>query len=112
MKETRGFDAMTDRYAFDTGPCSPRLGFAQVDTGQDASYFGTWANPNTLKIVSYIEGDILVQEAESPEEFVSEIQRIRDWNEENGYGFKGIDPMCVPEIEEGFKALGLGDLLH
>jgi hypothetical protein len=44
METIRGFE-MTNRYTFDFGTCSPQNGFAQVDTGQDAYYFGTWANP-------------------------------------------------------------------
>ncbi len=40
MKITREF-APADRYTYDFGLCSYENGWAQVDTAQDASYFGT-----------------------------------------------------------------------
>jgi len=111
MKTTREF-CPADRYAYDFGICSSGKGFAQVDTGQDAWYFGTWANPEKLAIVSYCEGDVTLLQAEDPEEFAAELRAMKKWTDESGCGFKGIDPMCVPEIEARFRALGLGDLLH
>ena len=42
-----------DRYTYDFGLCSYENGWAQVDTAQDASYFGTWANPTRLMILSF-----------------------------------------------------------
>ena len=56
MKITREF-CPGDRYVYDFGLCSYENGWAQVDTAQDASYFGTWANPTRLMIFSYCEGD-------------------------------------------------------
>ena len=41
---TREF-ASADRYRYDFGLCSYENGFSQVDTRQDAWYYGTWANP-------------------------------------------------------------------
>lgn len=111
MKTTTEF-CPADRYAYDFGICSAENGFAQMDTGQDAWYFGMWANPTKLAILSYVEGDVTLREAESTKEFVAEIRGIRQWNEENGNGFKGIDPMGNEDIEARFRALGLGDLLH
>ena len=40
MKITREF-CPGDRYTYDFGHCSYENGWAQVDTAQDASYFGT-----------------------------------------------------------------------
>ena len=65
MKITREF-ASADRYVYDFGFCSYEKCWAQVDTAQDASYFGTWANPARLVIFNYCEGDTTVKEAESP----------------------------------------------
>ena len=45
----------SDRYKFDCG--LPRH-FAQVDTSQDASYYGNWASAEALTLVSYCEGDV------------------------------------------------------
>jgi len=112
MKTETDFLMMADRYLFDFKRCTPDKGFAQVDTGQDAWYFGTWANPTTLTVVCYCEGDVTVKTAETPEEFAAELRSIKEWNERQGHGFKGIDPLCRDEIEKAFRALGLGDLLH
>lgn len=111
MKTEKRF-LSANRYRFDFGMCSSKNGFAQIDTSQDASYFGTWANPFELKIISYIEGDIIIQSAESVDEFVTEIRKIKEWNERYGWRFLGIDPGCNADIEEKFKAIGLGDFLH
>lgn len=102
----------SDRYVFDFELCTPNDGWAQVDTGQDASYYGTWTNPFDLRIISYVEGDVYENKAESVQEFVEEIKSIKDWNEEHGHGFKGIDAMCRDNIINRFKEIGLGGLLH
>ncbi len=101
-----------NRYVYDFRACSAGKGFAQVDTSQDASNFGTWANPTSLQIVTYCEGDVTLQTADDAAEFISEIRRIKAWNEENGHHFLGIDPMGVKTITSAFTGLGLGDLLH
>lgn len=112
MKRETFNDFAADRYKYDFGACSTQKGFAQVDTGQDAHYFGTWANPERLIVVCYCEGDVSIERYDSPGEFVAGILEIRRWNEEHGHGFKGIDPMMNDAIKEGFVKLGLGDLLH
>ncbi len=90
----------------------PQNGFAQVDTGQDASYYGTWASPSKLAIVNYVEGDVITTIADNSTEFVEEMRKLKAWNEESGHGFKGIDPGFNEPLAEEFKALGLGDMLH
>ena len=50
MKITRDF-CPGNRYAYDFGLCSYEKGWAQVDAAQDASFFGTWANPARLTLV-------------------------------------------------------------
>jgi len=111
MKTTREF-APADRYVYDFGLCSGRNGFAQIDTSQDASYYGTWANPARLMIVSYCEGDVTTQVAENQAEFVEEIRKIKAWNEEVGMRFIGIDPGLNEALAAKFCDLGLSDLLH
>ena len=106
------FDGQTDRYAFDFGLCSTKNGFAQVDTSQDASYFGTWANPHKLQVVSYTEGDICVIKADTPDEFKSELRNIQTWNTENGHKFLGIDLGFDVDLKQAFVDLELSDLLH
>ncbi len=112
MKTTRLFEAMSERYKFDFGACSIKRGWAQVDTEQDASYYGNWANPESLKMFSFVEGDLTLKQAETEQEFVEEIRSFVAWCGTTGYAFKGIDPGLGEDIAGRFKALGLGDLLH
>lgn len=111
MKITRQF-APADRYLYDFGACSYANGFAQIDTAQDASYFGTWANPTTLVVFTYCEGDTTHQQCVSIEECVAELRRIDAWNIENGHGPARIDPGFDPAMRHAFKRIGLADLLH
>jgi hypothetical protein len=112
MKITREHQ-QTDRYAFDFGECSTANGFAQIDTAQDASYYGQWCNPETLVIVSYIEGDVTRKQCETGEEFAETLQHLKAWTNAAGYDFRGIDPGCrQPAIRARFVALGLSDMLH
>jgi len=111
MKTIREFRP-ADRYVYDFGVCSTKHGFAQVDTSQDASYYGTWANPEKLMIVCYCEGDVTIQTAQNIEEFVAELRNIEAWNHENGHIFKGIDPGSNEEIAAKFRDIGLDRLLY
>lgn len=111
MKITREF-APADRYLYDLGPCSYENGFAQIDTKQDASYFGTWANPTALVVFSYCEGDTTLKQCETADEFAAEIRAIDAWNVSNGYGHARIDPGFDPAMKAAFELVGLADLLH
>lgn len=106
----RSFES-TERYAFDFGACSYKNGWAQVDTKQDAPYYGTWTNPTTFKIFSYCEGDCTITNCDTPEEYCAEVRRLADWNKDNGY-WKGIDAGFPGPLVDRFHALGLADLLH
>ncbi len=101
-----------DRYLFDFYYCSTGNGYAQIDTSQDASYYGIWTNPFRRTIFSYCEGDTCLKTAENDEEYVKELLSIKDWNLENGYAFKGIDPGFNIRLREKFISLGLLELLH
>ena len=111
MKITREF-APADCYVYDFGLCCYEKGWAQVDTAQDASYFGTWANPNRLMIFSYCEDDTTLKEAASPEEFAAELREIDECVRAQGYGPTRIDPGFDPTMKAAFEGLGLVDLLH
>jgi len=107
MKKTKDF-LFGCRYVFDFGECA-KNGFAQIDTKQDFCGHSTWANPFTLHIVRYAEGDLYNTIAKNEQEFVQEIRRIQKFY---GEDFIGIDAMADPRLKEKFQALGLGDLLH
>lgn len=104
MKTTREF-CPADRYLYDFMICTAEKGWAQVDTSQDASYFGTWANPFKLLIFSYTEGDTCLHEAETEKEFVEELENIKTWNTESGHKFLGIDPGFNEELKAKFNEL-------
>jgi len=101
-----------NRYHFDAGQCSIKNGWAQVDSPQDASYYGVWANPEKLQVFSYIEGDCILCSAESPQEFAEEIQRMDAWNREHqGKGIM-LDTFLNGSLDAAFIALGLADFLY
>jgi hypothetical protein len=111
MKVNREFYP-SDRYVYEFGLCSYEKGWAQVDTAQDASYFGTLANPTRLIIFSYCEGDTTLKEAASPEEFAAELREIDAWHRAHGYGPERIDPGFDPTMKAAFVVLGLEEMLH
>jgi len=112
MKTTTDFRPLSDRYAFDCGPCSHANGFAQVDTRQDAPYYGIWCSPTKRTIVSFCEGDVTTRVCETDDEFVSQIRELAQWNDEAGYGPMKIDAVFHDELRRAFEHLGLADLLH
>lgn len=101
-----------DRYRFDFGPCSYLNGWAQVDTRRDAPYHGTWTNPTTREILSYVEGDVTRTRCDTDDEYIRAIRELVVWNEARD-DWLGIDPgLGDGAIEARFRALGLADLLH
>lgn len=108
MQITRSSDLDGSRYAYDTGECSAKNGYAQIDTTSDASYYGNWASPSARTIVSFAEGDVCRTICESDEEFTREVQRFADYDPED---FIGIDAP-TDTLAEAFRSLGLGHLLH
>ena len=112
MKREEDFMENIERYYFDFGECSHHLGYAQVDTSQDAPYFGIWTNPHTLTTVSYIEGDVYRDIAESVDEYVEFVRKLKSDYEAMGTRIIGIDPMLNDEIANRLTEIGLGDLIH
>jgi hypothetical protein len=110
-KITRGFEVFGDRYKYDFKLCTSARGWAQLDTKQDASYFGNWVNPSTFTLLSYCEGDITLTECEGEADFVQTVRECVEWHKERGY-FIGIDGMCNPSIIEAFTRLNLAEFLH
>jgi hypothetical protein len=96
-----------DRYAYDFGLCAD---FAQVNTSEDASWFGIWACPSRLVVFTFCEGDCSTVQCDTPAEFCDEIHRVRDFAERQG-GFLGVDPGTDAAKVQAWRALGLGELL-
>jgi hypothetical protein len=100
----RGF-VMADRYRYDWDKCTAKDGWAQLDTDQDASYYGNWVNPITLQLFSYTEGDTCRITCETKEEFKKEVFKALLWHHDNGY-HPQIDTMCNKAIYNAFKEMG------
>ena len=111
MEKIRTFNPI-DRYAFDFNICSIDKGFAQIDTEQDAHYFGNWGNPFTLKLFSYTEGDIVETVCDNEQEFIDQMERINSWNIEQGFKPVKVDPGFNTGLKEQFIKLGLEHFLH
>lgn len=102
---------MGDRYRFDFHACKLSNGWAQLDTRQDASYYGNWISPGERKLVSYCEGDVTVTTCDDDAEFAAYVNEAVAWHTERGY-FIGIDAGGVASLEAAFDRLWLGDYLH
>lgn len=107
----RSHDIMGDRYKYDFRQCKLTDGWAQLDTRQDASYYGNWINPLTLKLASYCEGDVTMTECTDEADFVATVRECVSWHQERSY-FIGIDAGCSEPLIEAFKRLGLDEYLH
>ena len=84
-------------------------GFAQIDTTEDASWYGHWACPQRRKLVSFVEGDICITNCTTDHEFISEVRKTCDWHSRHNQ-FQGIDP--ASKTKHLWIDLGLSDLLH
>ena len=102
-----------DRYHYDNGLPAD---FAQLDTSEDASWYGNWASAKRRILFSYCEGDCTTTTCDTNEEFRAEIQKFQDFCKRVGYSFKGIDPGWAaiknPTLKEPWEAVGLSHLLH
>ena len=103
---------MADRYYYDFKVCTIANDWAQIDTSQDASYFGTWINPEKRQIFQYVEGDTYITKCDTDEELKAEVIRMRDWNVENGHRFLGIDPSMNDALKNRLVSAGLEEFLH
>jgi hypothetical protein len=101
-----------DRYLFDFRKCTYEKGWAQVDTSQDASYFGQWVNPKERKIFAYIEGDLVLTQVDTDAELQAVFAEMKHWNEEQGHKFLGIDPGFGEGMKAALVSAGLEGYLH
>jgi hypothetical protein len=112
METKTAFIEASDRYVFDFQLCTYERGWAQIDTSQDASYFGTWCSPGERKVLNFAEGDVTIRIFETDEAFAADLRAIDVWNRTNGYGGAWIDPGHDQGMKEIFERLGVADLLH
>ena len=109
ITKTDSFIQDAERYDFDRQLCWAKGStWAQVDTDQDAWYFGNWANPVTRSIVSFAEGDLTITRCDTAEEFCVELNVMATWHATQG-SYLRIDPR--EEHESLWLELGLGHLM-
>lgn len=103
-------DTVADRYFYDFGLCSSTGDWAQMDTAQDAPWFGQWANPFDRQIIIYAEGDRTLIECGTDAEFTAKLDEIAGFHHNNDE-WKGIDTWSV-RIRERFVAASARHLVH
>jgi hypothetical protein len=110
---TRGFSLFADRYGHDARR-TYAAGWAQVDTYQDASYFGIWTNPTTREIFTYCEGDETLETCSDDEDYARALREMLDCYHSPGSSIPRpmIDAKTNPAMVERFTALGFADRVH
>lgn len=111
MQIIRDF-APADRYLYDFRLCTTEKGWAQIDTSQDASYFGQWINPVKREIFCYCEGDTILTRCDDDAELRTQIAEMKAWNVAQGHRFLGIDPGFNTPLQAALQAVGLTEYLH
>lgn len=106
-RESKHIDGDVNRYTFDFGVCHTSKGFAQLDTSQDAEYYGVWINPTALMAVRWCEGDLDTFKFDNAEEMVAWVAEYKD-----GGRMIGIDPGLGSVLRSECIAAGLGPYLH
>jgi hypothetical protein len=107
MKIEESFNPNGSRYEYDFNKCTSEKGWAQIDTEEDASYFGIWINPKEMKILSYMEGDIIEKTAGTKEELIQLVKEMDEF-----YEWLNIDPGFNEELEKELIELGFEEYLH
>jgi hypothetical protein len=81
----------TGRYAYDW-KLTPRDGWHQFDTDQDAWYFGIWVHPGERRVVTFAEGDLYDVHCPTVESFRAELLSIEEFHgPHNGDRFTARD---------------------
>jgi len=75
----RDFIINGDRYRFDFNYCSPKKGWQQYDTHEDAWYFGVWVNQKKKEIITYAEGDIIRVICQTEKSFKAELKTMAEF---------------------------------
>lgn len=100
----------SSRYEFDRD-LNEGIGWTQVDTEQDASYFGNWTNPTERSWFSYTEGDICIVTCDTDEDYIAYVNETMNWYllRENRRPFFDF---LSPAIKAEFERLGLQEWFY
>ena len=66
------------RYVFDAKLMGQRC--YQIDTDQDASYFGMWTSPARRVLVSFEEGNFDVTKHSSDAGYIADLDKLYSWS--------------------------------
>jgi len=80
-----------DRYQFDYDDAFRGQGWQQLDTVDDASYFGIWTHPARLQVLTYAEGDLTLITAPTAEAYNLEVRAIFAFHDA-APGYSMVDP--------------------
>ncbi len=113
---TRTFAEDGTRYEIDSGVCNSATGFCQIDTDQDASYFGIWTSPTRRVVCSFMEGDITVKEASTDAEYrevlVNCLTSHRHRNEARPHAMIDLGIAGRDDFRDAFVSLGLASYAY
>lgn len=84
-------DGGGSRYAYDFDVCTPRRGWQQWDTKQDASYFGVWVHPQGRLTLTFAEDDLSLVICPTADMFRAEIASMEDLYGANPPSAVGLD---------------------
>lgn len=73
VRRWRDMNPEATRYAYDLIHCATDRGWCQYDTPQDASYFGCWVHHEERLIVTFAEGDVILVDCPTPNQFQQEL---------------------------------------
>lgn len=101
-----------DRYQFDWTLLDK--GFFQVDSSEDASYYGHWLNPIRKILIAFIEGDLTITKYENNDEMIEDLGNLNDYQLRQSEGERGIkiDTGFKDENKDIFRSIGLGKYLY
>ena len=80
-----------DRYQFDFDDAFRGQGWQQLDTVDDAAWFGIWTNRDRLQVFTFAEGDASLITAPTPEAYNLEVQVIFEFHDV-APGYSMVDP--------------------
>ena len=110
MKTKRSFEPNLNRYYFD-GKYSCSKGWAQMDTHQDAPYYGHWFNPFERRFISFMESDVCVIVFDDDDEMKKYMDDEKEYHRNNKSKCR-LDPGFNEELRQKIKDLGMEEFLY
>ena len=55
-----------------------------LDSRWDSWFFGVWANPESLTVITVVNGEVFTHVVDYPESYVGELFQIPKWKDDYG----------------------------